>query len=155
MKGPVKTMTLEEVQSHVGQEIGVSDWFLMDQERISAFADITEDHMFLHVDPEAAAATPFGGTIAHGLLTLSMMPVMAYQVVPGISGTKMGVNYGYNKIRFMAPVRSGKRIRGRFVVKSVEPKSGDRMQITHDATIEIEGEDKPALAGEWITMVWM
>ena len=91
MKGPVKTMTLEEVQSHVGQEIGVSDWFLMDQERISAFADITEDHMFLHVDPEAAAATPFGGTIAHGLLTLSMMPVMAYQVVPGISGTKMGL----------------------------------------------------------------
>ncbi len=155
MKGPQKTMTLEEVQSHVGQEVGVSDWFPMDQDRISAFADITEDHMFLHVDPEAAAATPFGGTIAHGLLTLSMMPVMAYQVVPGIAGTKMGVNYGYNKIRFMAPVRSGKRIRGRFVVKSVEPKAGGRMQITHDATIEIEGEDKPALAGEWITMVWM
>ena len=84
-----------------------------------------------------------------------MMPVMAYQAVPGISGTKMGVNYGYNRIRFMAPVRSGKRIRGRFAVKSVEPKSGGRMEITHDATIEIEGEEKPALAGEWITMVWM
>jgi acyl dehydratase len=148
-------MTLEEVQSHVGDEIGVSDWFLMDQERISAFADVTEDHMFLHVDPDAAAATPFGGTIAHGLLTLSMMPVMAYQAVPGISGTKMGVNYGYNRIRFMAPVPSGKRIRGRFVVKRVEPKSDGRQEITHEATIEIEGEDKPALVGEWLTMVWM
>ena len=155
MKGPVRTMTLEEVQSHVGEEIGVSDWFLMDQDRISRFADVTEDHMFLHVDPEAAAATPFGGTIAHGLLTLSMMPVMAYQAVPGVSGTKMGVNYGYNRIRFMAPVASGKRIRGRFVVKSVEPKSGGRMEINHDVTIEIEGEDKPALVGEWLTMVWL
>ncbi len=155
MKGPNKTMSLEEVQGYVGKEIGVSDWFEMDQNRISAFADITEDHMFLHVDPEAAAQTPFGGTIAHGLLTLSMMPVMAYQAVPGISGTRMGVNYGYNRIRFMAPVKSGKRIRGRFVVKSVEPKDGGRMEINHEATIEIEGEDKPALVGEWLTMVWM
>ena len=155
MKGPATTITLEEVQSHVGDEIGVSDWFLIDQDRINTFADTTEDHMFLHVDPEAAAETPFGGTIAHGLLTLSMMPVMAYQAVPGVSGTKMGVNYGYNRIRFMAPVKSGKRIRGRFIVKSVEPKSGGRMEITHEATIEIEGEDKPALVGEWLTMVWM
>lgn len=99
--------------------------------------------------------TPFGGTIAHGLLTLSMMPVMAYQAMPGVSGTKMGVNYGYNKVRFMAPVKSGKRIRGKFVVKGVEEQSGGRMQITHDVTIEIEGEPKPALAAEWITMVWM
>jgi acyl dehydratase len=107
------------------------------------------------VNPEAAAATPFGGTIAHGLLTLSMMPVMAYQAVPGVSGTKMGVNYGYNKVRFMAPVKSGKRIRGRFTVKAVEHQSGGRMQIVHDCTIEIEDEPKPALAAEWITMVWM
>ena len=155
MKGPTRTMSLEEVKSHIGEEIGVSEWFLLDQDRISRFADVTEDHMFLHVDPDAAAATPFGGTIAHGLLTLSMMPVMAYQAVPGISGTKMGVNYGYNRIRFVAPVRSGKRIRGRFVVKSVEPKSDGRMEINHEATIEIEGEEKPALVGEWLTMVWM
>ncbi len=155
MKGPTRTLSLEEVKSYTGKEIGVSDWFLIDQDRISRFADITEDHMFLHVDPEAAAATPFGGTIAHGLLTLSMMPVMAYQAVPGISGTKMGVNYGYNRIRFIAPVRSGKRIRGRFVVKSVEAKSDGRMEINHEATIEIEGEDKPALVGEWLTLVWM
>lgn len=155
MEGPQKTMSLDEIQSHVGQEIGVSDWFVIDQERINNFADTTEDHMFLHVDPEAAAQTPFGSTIAHGLLTLSMMPVMAYQAVPGVSGTKMGVNYGYNRIRFMAPVNSGKRIRGRFVVQGVEPRSGGRMEIKHEATIEIEGEDKPALVGEWLTMVWM
>jgi len=155
MQGPTKTMTLDEIKSYIGKEIGVSDWFLLDQDRINGFADLTEDHMFLHVNPEAAKATPFGGTIAHGLLTLSMMPVMAYQAVPGVIGTKMGVNYGYNKIRFMAPVKSGKRIRGRFVVQGVEPQSGGRMQIIHEATIEIEGEPKPALAAEWITMVWL
>lgn len=155
MQGPVKTTTLDEVERNVGKEIGVSDWFTLDQDRINRFADVTEDHMFLHVNPEAAAATPFGGTIAHGLLTLSMMPVMAYQAVPGVSGTKMGVNYGYNRVRFMAPVKSGKRVRGRFTVKAVEPQSGGRMQIVHDVTIEIEDEAKPALAAEWITMVWM
>ena len=155
MQGPVRTMSLDEIKNYVGKEIGVSDWFLLDQKRINAFADLTEDHMFLHVNPEAAKATPFGGTIAHGLLTLSMVPVMAYQAMPGVSGTKMGVNYGYNKVRFMAPVKSGKRIRGRFGVKAVEPQSGGRMQIVHDVTIEIEDEPKPALAAEWITMVWM
>lgn len=155
MQGPTKTMTLDEIKSYEGKEIGTSEWFLIDQARISQFADITEDHMFLHVDPERAKQTPFGGTIAHGLLTLSMLPVMAYQAVPGVSGTRMGVNYGYNKVRFMAPVKSGKRIRGRFVVKSVTPVDGGRVQLTNDCTVEIEGEDKPALAAEWVTMVWV
>jgi acyl dehydratase len=155
MQGPTKTMSLDEIKSYVGKEIGVSDWFPIDQSRIDKFADLTEDHMFLHVDPERARQTPFGGTIAHGLLTLSMMPVMAYQAVPGVSGTRMGVNYGYNKVRFMAPVKSGKRIRGHFTVKSVQPAEGGRVQLTHDATIEIEGEEKPALAAEWVTMVWL
>ena len=148
-------MTLDELKSYTGKEIGVSEWFTLDQEKINRFADVTEDHMFLHVNPELAAGTPFGGTIAHGLFTLSMVPVMAYQAMPGVSGTKMGVNYGYNKVRFMAPVKSGKRIRGRFVVKGVEPQDGGRMQILQDVTVEIEGESKPALAAEWITMVWM
>ena len=155
MQGPVRSMTLDELKSSTGKEIGVSEWFTLDQEKINRFADVTEDHMFLHVNPEMAAATPFGGTIAHGLFTLSMVPVMAYQAMPGVSGTKMGVNYGYNKVRFMAPVKSGKRIRGRFVVKGVEPQDGGRMQILQDVTVEIEGESKPALAAEWITMVWM
>jgi Acyl dehydratase len=148
-------MTLDELQTYTGKEVGVSEWFTLDQDRINRFADVTEDHMFLHVNPEAAKATPFGGTIAHGLLTLSMVPAMAYQAMPGVSGTKMGVNYGYNKVRFMAPVKSGKRIRGRFVVKALEPQSGGRMQILQDVTVEIEGEPKPALIAEWVTMVWM
>ena len=155
MQGPVRTMTLDEVRSFTGKEIGVSDWFELDQGKINQFADLTEDHMFLHVNPEAAKATPFVSTIAHGLLTLSMMPVMAYQAMPGVSGTKMGVNYGYNKVRFMAPVKSGKRIRGHFVVQGIEDKGDGRQQITHDVSIEIEGESKPALVAEWMTMVWM
>ncbi len=155
MQGPTRTMTLDEVKSYKGKEIGVSDWFVIDQKRIDAFADITEDHMFLHVKPEMAKQTPFGGTIAHGLLTLSMMPVMAYQAVPGVSGTKMGVNYGYNRVRFMAPVKSGKRIRGRFTVKSIAEQEGGKVQIAHECAIDIEGEDKPALLAEWVTMVWV
>ena len=155
MQGPSSTMSLDEIRSYTGKEIGVSEWFELDQDKINGFADLTEDHMFLHVNPEAAKATPFGGTIAHGLLTLSMMPVMAYQAVPGVEGTKMGVNYGYDKVRFMAPVKSGKRIRGHFVVKSVEDKGDGRFALNQEVSIEIEGEDKPALAAEWITMVWM
>jgi acyl dehydratase len=148
-------MSLDELKSYTGKEIGVSEWFEIDQDKINKFADLTEDHMFLHVDPERAKATPFGGTIAHGLLTLSMLPVMAYQAVPGVAGTRMGVNYGYNKVRFMAPVKSGKRIRGRFTVKGVDAQEGGRIQITQDIAVEIEGEAKPALAAEWVTMVWM
>ena len=155
MQGPTRSMTLDELKTYTGKEVGVSEWFTLDQDRINRFADVTEDHMFLHENPEAAKATPFGGTIAHGLLTLSMVPVMAYQAMPGVSGTKMGVNYGYNKVRFMAPVKSGKRIRGRFVVKALEPQSGGRMQILQDVTVEIEDEPKPALIAEWVTMVWM
>ena len=155
MQGPVRSMTLDELTSYTGKEIGVSEWFTLDQDKINKFADVTEDHMFLHVNPELARATPFGGTIAHGLFTLSMVPVMAYQAMPGVSGTKMGVNYGYNKVRFMAPVASGKRIRGRFVLKGIQPQEGGRMQILQDVTVEIEGETKPALAAEWITMIWM
>lgn len=154
MEGPARSLPLDEIRSHLGKEIGVSEWFPLDQERIDRFADVTEDHMFLHVDPEAARLTPFGGTIAHGLLTLSMMPVMAYQAVPGVAGSKMGVNYGYDKVRFMAPVRSGKRIRGHFEVAAVEPQGEGRVKLVHRCSIEIEGEEKPALVAEWITMVW-
>ncbi len=155
MQGPSRTLPLEEIRTNVGKEIGVSDWFTMDQERISQFADITEDHMFLHVDPERAAQTPFGGTIAHGLLTLSMMSVMAYQAVPGVEGSKMGVNYGYNKVRFMAPVPSGGRIRGRFHLKNIDDKGYGRLQFQYECTVEIEGQDKPALVAEWMTMIWV
>lgn len=154
MQGPTRSAPLADLQAKIGQEIGVSDWFTLDQAKISAFADLTDDHMFLHVNPQMAAMTPFGGTIAHGFLTLSMLAAMAYQAMPAVEGARMGVNYGFNKVRFMAPVKSGKRVRGRFVIKAIEAKDG-KVQITQDVTVEIEGEDKPALAAEWISMVWI
>jgi acyl dehydratase len=148
-------LTLDEYKAKVGSELGVSDWLLVSQERINQFADVTDDHQYIHVDVEKAAQTPFGGTIAHGLLTLSLLPSFAYHVMPNIEGAKMGVNYGYNKIRFLAPVKSGKRIRGRFALVEVsEPKPGQIMSVT-TVTVDIEGEDKPALIAEWVTVVFI
>ena len=139
----------------VGSELGVSDWLLVDQAKIDAFAEVTGDHQFIHVDPVAAAATPFGTTIAHGYLTLSLLSVMAYGAMPGIEGAKMGVNYGMNKLRFMAPVKSGKRIRARFVLNGVEQRGDGGYQSTVGVTVEIDGEAKPALVAEWLTLVYL
>ena len=143
-----------EYEQHVLHVDAVEKTLKLDDGPLMSFEG-TESDLELETGDGLVLATPFGSTIAHGLLTLSMMPVMAYQAMPGVSGTKMGVNYGYNKVRFMAPVKSGKRIRGHFVVQGIEDKSDGRRQITHDVTIEIEGEAKPALVAEWITMVWM
>jgi acyl dehydratase len=118
---------------------------------VDAFATLTRDTYFIHTDPERAAKeTPFGGTIAHGFLTLSLMSCMAYQVCPAIEGTQTGVNYGMNRLRFVAPVRTGKRVRGHFVLKHFEVKDR-RWQSTMDVSVEIEGEAKPALVAEWVT----
>ena len=133
----------------------MSDWILVDQGRIDAFADVTGDHQFIHVNPELAAQTPFGTTIAHGYLTLSLCSVFAYGAMPGIAGTKMGVNYGLNKVRFMAPVKSGKRVRGRFSLADVTQRPDGAWQTTATVTVEIEGETKPALAAEWITLQYL
>ncbi|HYJ84048.1 MAG TPA: MaoC family dehydratase, partial [Allosphingosinicella sp.] len=114
--------SIEDIQSKVGTEVGLSDWILVDQARIDAFADVTEDPQFIHVDPEAAAKTPFGGTIAHGFLTLSLLSRMAADAMVRLEGVKMAVNYGFERVRFMAPVRSGKRIRGRFTLLRFEEK---------------------------------
>lgn len=141
-------MRLEDLQAKVGEAIGTSEWFLIDQDRIDRFADTTEDHQFIHVDPEAAKATPFGGTIAHGFLTLSMLaPCMTALDQPE---TTMSVNYGFNKVRFLTPVKSGKRIRGHFTLLELAEKRPGQWQQTVEATIEIEGEAKPALIAEWI-----
>jgi|SRR3954449_7446641 len=147
--------SIEDIQSRVGSEIGVSDWILVDQARIDAFAQVTEDHQFIHVDPEAAAQTPFGGTIAHGFLTLSLLSRMAADAMLRPEGIKMGVNYGFEKIRFLAPVRSGKRVRGRFRLDRFEEKRPGQYQFVHEVTVEIEGEDKPALVAEWIGMIFV
>ena len=144
-----------DLPSMVGQEVGVSRWITVDQARIDAFARITEDEQFIHVDPERARATPFGGTIAHGFLTLSLASAMAEAVEP-LDGVVMGVNYGFDKLRFLAPVRSGSRVRGRFKLMSAEDKGSQdgvtRWLLKHELTVEIDGGDKPALIAEWLSM---
>ena len=150
------TIKASELESWKGKEVGVSDWVLVDQDRINTFADCTEDHQFIHIDEEKAKLTPFGGTIAHGFLTLSMIPYLgANSDNPRLEGVKMGVNYGGNKTRFISPVRSGKRIRGHWkLVEMIEKRPG-QWQQTAEITIEIEGEDKPALICEWITQYFV
>ena len=134
-----------ELAGRIGQEVGVSGWITVDQARIDAFADATEDWQFIHVDPEAAARTPFGGTIAHGFLTLSLLSKMTYEATPVLEGVVMGINYGFNKVRFLSPVKSGKRIRGHFKLLELVEKRPGQWQQTVEVTVEIEGEDKPAL----------
>ena len=141
-----------ELQELIGQEVGVSKWFDVTQARIDSFADCTEDHQFIHVDPEAAKATPFGGTIAHGFLTLSLASAMSYDAVAPLEDVVMGVNYGFDKLRFVAPVPAGSRIRGRFKLLSAEDRGGGRWLLKHELTIQIEGGDKPALIAEWLGM---
>jgi acyl dehydratase len=148
------TASLDEIRSRVGSEVGVSDWLVIGQERIDAFAEATEDRQFIHVDPAAAAQTPFGGTVAHGFLTLSLLSRMAAEAMLVPDGLKMAVNYGFDRVRFLAPVRSGKRVRGRFVLDSVEEKAPGQWQMRHNVTVEIEGEDKPALTAQWLTLIF-
>ncbi|AJP70975.1 MaoC family dehydratase [Sphingomonas hengshuiensis] len=151
----MESITVEQMAGRVGTT-WVSDWVEVTQAMIATFADATGDHQFIHVDPERAAQTPFGGTIAHGFLSLSLMPMLAARSgAPSITGATMGVNYGGNKVRFLTPVRSGKRVRGRFTLrKFVERKPGVWEQV-QDYTLEIEGEDKPALIAEWIALIYV
>ena len=146
--------SIEEIQSKAGGEIGVSDWILVNQAAIDTFADVTQDRQFIHVDPEAARATPFGGTIAHGFLTLSLLSRMAADAMLAPEGMTMAVNYGFDKVRFLAPVRSGGRVRGRFTLLSVEEKRPGQWQLVHNVVVEIDGEEKPALTADWIGLIF-
>ncbi|MGZ8346693.1 MAG: MaoC family dehydratase [Allosphingosinicella sp.] len=146
--------SIDEIRKKVGSEIGVSDWILVDQAAIDTFADVTHDHQFIHVDPVAAANTPFGGTIAHGFLTLSLLSRMAADVLLRPETIRMAVNYGFGKVRFIAPVRSGRRVRGRFRLDRFEEKNPGQFQFVHQVTVEIEGEDKPALIADWIGIIF-
>ncbi len=144
-------MTPQELQAKVGQVIGTSDWFEVTQERINKFAEATGDFQFIHIDEEKAKQTPFGGTIAHGFLTLSLIPVLgAMTEGVRVSDVKMGVNYGGNKTRFISPVRAGKRVRAHIKLLDLAEKRPGQWQQTNEYTIEIEGEDKPALIAEWV-----
>ena len=147
--------SLADIRSKIGTEIGVSDWILIDQARIQAFADAAEDQQFIHVDPVAAAATPFGGTIAHGFLSLSLLSRMAADVMLVPDTLKMAVNYGLDRVRFIAPVRSGKRVRGQFMLDSVEEKAPGQLITRHTVTVEIEGETKPALTAQWLGLLFV
>jgi acyl dehydratase len=147
--------SLDEITGKAGTEIGVSGWLLIDQAAIDAFAEVTQDHQFIHTDPEAAAKTPFGGTVAHGFLTLSLLSRMAADVMLRPEQVTMAVNYGFERVRFIAPVRSGSRVRGRFVLASAQEKRPGQWQFVHNVTVEIEGETKPALTADWIGLIFL
>src|SRR6476661_10900955 len=146
--------SLDDIRARVGQEIGVSSWLTVDQARIDAFAEATEDRQYIHTDPDAAAKTPFGGTIAHGFLTLSLLSRMAAEAMLIPDGVRMAVNYGFDRVRFLAPVKSGRRVRGRFTLDSIDEKAPGQWLLRHTVTVEIEGEDKPALTAAWIGLMF-
>ena len=147
--------SIDEIRARIGDEVGVSSWLTVDQPRIDAFADATEDHQFIHVDPEAAAKVGLGGTIAHGFLSLSLLSRMAADAMLLPDGMKMAVNYGFDRVRFIAPVRSGQRVRGRFILDSAEEKAPGQLLLSHTVTVEIEGEDKPALIASWLGLIFI
>ena len=147
--------SLDVIRASVGSEVGLSDWILVDQGRITAFADATEDHQFIHVDPAAAAQTPFGGTIAHGFLSLSLLSRMAADAMSVPDSTKMAVNYGLDRVRFIAPVRAGSRVRGRFTLDAVEDKAPGQILLRHTVTVEIENQPKPALTAQWLGLLFV
>lgn len=147
---PVSRETMRE---NIGKEVGVSSWRTVSQQIIDLFADATDDHQFIHVDPERAAAeTPFGGTIAHGFLTLSLLSTMTYETLPPLEGCDVGINYGFEQIRFVAPVKAGARVRTRFVLASLKERPSGLVEMTYEVTIEIEGSIKPALTARWMTI---
>lgn len=148
----MKIVKAEDLMGTVGSDLGTSEWIKIEQDRVNTFADVTEDHQFIHVDAEKAKLTPFGGPIAHGFLTLSLLAKFAEQGSITIEGVKMGVNYGFEKVRFLAPVKVGKRVRGNFKLKAAEEKRPGQYLITYEVTVEIEGEDKPALIADWLAM---
>ena len=142
-------MKLEDLQTRIGETIGTSDWLTIGQDRINAFADCTDDHQFIHVNPEMAKDSPFGTTIAHGFLSLSMLVSMMVSAFEA-PAVQMTVNYGFDKVRFLAPVKSGKRVRGHFKLLELAEKRPGQWQQKFEVTVEIEGEAKPALLAEWI-----
>ncbi|MFA7585170.1 MAG: MaoC family dehydratase [Novosphingobium sp.] len=142
-------MKLQDMVARVGEDIGTSDWVLIDQDRITAFADCTEDHQFIHVNPEMARMTPFGGTIAHGFLTVSMLSSLMENACEKPE-VLFSLNYGFDKLRFLTPVKSGQRIRGRFKLLELVEKRPGQWQQKNEATVEIEGSDKPAMVAEWL-----
>ena len=146
------TIPADELVDHIGEETGVSDWLEIDQGRINAFAEVTLDDQFIHTDPEAAAKTPLGSTVAHGFLTLSLVSRLAGEGMVMPEGTGMMLNYGVDRVRFLEPVKVGSRIRGKTRLTDVREKGPGRLLATNEVTVEIEGADKPAMVAEVLTL---
>ena len=152
----LRPMSLEKLLATVGNELGTSPWRVVHQRMIDQFADATDDHQFIHCDPDRAAReTPFGGTIAHGFLSLSLLSAMAFETIPPLEGAGMGINHGFDTVRFVAPVKTGARIRAKFVLADVKVRPSGWIQITTDVTIEIENSAKPALTARWLTLTFV
>lgn len=151
-----KSISLDQALASIGSEIGTSRWITVTQAMIDTFADATDDHQFIHCDPERAAReTSFGGTIAHGFLTLSLLSTMTFEAVPALEGAEIGINQGFDGLRFLAPVKTGSRIRTHFVLTKVKARPSGWVEITHDITMEIEGGTKPALRASWLTLAFV
>jgi acyl dehydratase len=149
----LKSIKLDELLTLAGKEVGLSPWRVVTQTMIDQFAQATDDHQWIHVDAERAAReAPFGGTIAHGFLTLSLLSAMTYETLPTLEGTGMGINYGFDKLRFIAPVKTGARIRARFFLADVNARPSGWVQINYNLTIEIENSVKPAITARWLTI---
>jgi acyl dehydratase len=146
-------LTIDAYARLIGTEVGKSAWIEIDQSRIDAFADATLDQQYIHVDIDRAKDSRFGGTIAHGFLSLSLLSHMMFDALPKIDGISMSINYGMNRLRFIAPVKCGSRVRGRFVLAAVETRNAGHVLLTHEVTVDIEGGDKPALVAEWLTLL--
>ena len=146
------TINAKDLPNYVGKEVGTSKWFTVTQAQIDCFADATHDHQFIHVYPSKAKATPFGGTIAHGFLSLSLLSAISYEAGIALENLKMGLNYGFEKIRFLSPVKVDSKVRGKMVLGAITEKRPGQYLFTWDVTVEIEGSDKPALTAQWLTM---
>jgi acyl dehydratase len=146
-------ISLDTLRDLVGQEIGVSSWHEVTQEMIDRFADVTGDHQFIHVDPvRAKAETPYGGTIAHGFLTLALLPMFRHDALPPLANQAIGINYGLDRVRFLAPVKTGSRVRGRFTLKDITMRSDKEALFRYEVAIEIEGSGKPALVADTLAI---
>jgi acyl dehydratase len=150
---PQPSLSLAAYRARLGQVVGQSEWVHIEQPMINTFAALTGDNQYIHIDPERARQTPLGGTVAHGFLTLAIIGGLGPKTIPPIEGTKIGFNYGFDRIRFVTPVPSGSWIRAAFAARNVEQRSAGKIMLAFDVTVEIEGEAKPALVAQWLTLM--
>ena len=146
--------SITEIKKFLGSEVGLSDWVVINQERINKFAKLTEDEQFIHIDPERASKeTPFGGTVAHGFLTLSMLVKLAESALPKIKDVKFTINYGFDKIRFIYPVAANSNLRARFILKEIEERSLTQIMTKWDVSVEIKNVERPAIVATWVNLL--